>query len=414
MEAEAWYVGCACDRRYVAHTATMLASIDINGKLPEARVLVAGFGLTEEDHKIIRAGAGSLARGMIIHEVADDHIKPIGATKWTAEYPPAVVGRLFLADLIREGGARLLTIDSDVIVNVSLRPLFQMDLFGSYVAACHDVPRQEDLNYFNSGIMLFDVDEYKRFNVAQRALDWLRNQNGRVLFPDQDALNHVVGHIWSRLDHRWNFHCNYGEQRAVTSNDYERSYIAHFAANKPWNDPTHPGRPLYQHYREELGRRLELEAKLADKSDAAYVATAFQVLLGRAPRDAEEFIAFAGLGAKETIVSIVKSREFLSDVLLPWIMREPWSSNIFPGVPEEVHRLWAEQRLNLSAHSVEEVKSARSWATLLAPILRDPSFRRWSSNVYLMALADLIRSHLEGRERVTTAQATEKRFNNSK
>lgn len=390
MESNAWYVGCACDRGYVNHTATMLASIDINGKVPEAKILVAGFGLTEEDRAILRAGAGNLSRGMIIHDVTEDHISTIGTASWTDEYPPAVIGRLFLADLVEEKGARLLTIDSDVIVNVSLRPLFEMDLFGSYVAACHDVPREEDPDYFNSGIMLIDVERYKQFDVAKRSLNWLSQQGSRVLFPDQDALNHVVGHIWSRLDHRWNFHCNYGEQRAVTSNDYERSYIAHFAAKKPWNDPTHPGLPLYRRYREELSRRIELEGRLADKSDAMFVSAAFQVLLGRQPRDEAEIELFSDLGAKATITRIVKSDEFLTHVLLPYTFGEAWSSDRYAGQPNDAHRAWAKQRLNLSLSARQTLDSAVGWPNFVKAILHDPGFRRWSSNVHLMRLADKV------------------------
>jgi lipopolysaccharide biosynthesis glycosyltransferase len=378
----------------------MLASLDMNGKVPEAGVLVAGFGLTDEDHKTLKAGAGALAGRMIIHEVDERLINPIDSTSWTADYPPAVIGRLFLADLIRAAGARLLTIDSDMIINVSLRPLFEMELLGSYVAACHDVPRHEDLDYFNSGIMLLDVDRYKKFDVAQRSLDWLANQDGPVTFPDQDALNTIVGHIWHRLDHRWNFHCNYGEHRAVTANDYERAYVAHFAARKPWDDPTHPGLPLYRFYREELSRRMVMQAKLADVADATFVATSFQVLLGRLPADMTEYSSFTELGARAVVTKIVKSSEFLSEVLLPLITGDKPSSHRFHGQPSSFHVLWAAQRLNLTGATVREITDIQSWIDLLSTILCDKGFRAWSSNVQLMHLADAVKSKW-------TAQANE-------
>jgi hypothetical protein len=41
------YIGCACDRKFVEPTAVMLTSLDVNGDVPEATILIAGFELTD-------------------------------------------------------------------------------------------------------------------------------------------------------------------------------------------------------------------------------------------------------------------------------------------------------------------------------------------------------------------------------
>ena len=253
------FIACACDRKFVEPTATMLASVDMNGDVPDAVVLLAGFGLDDLDRATLRAGAGRLGRRMRFLDITRETLRSLDTTGYTDAYPLPVLGRLLVVDHIDVPGARLLTLDSDMIVNGSLRPLVELDLGDTYFAAVHDLPRSYDLSYFNSGLTVSEVDSYRRHDVAGRALTWLAEQTDHPKFPDQDALNHVLEDRWHRLDPTWNHFCyapNHFEPE-----DWEAGKVSHFAGPKPWNQPGHGGERLYYRYNGELHRRLA-EAKV--------------------------------------------------------------------------------------------------------------------------------------------------------
>lgn len=252
------FIGCATDAKFVEPTAVMLSTVDLNGNVSDATVMVAAFELDEEQKNIIRIASGRLAERLRFVEVNEEMLSDIGY-RFTEQYPPAVLGRLFLAEYISKGAARLLTLDSDMIINASLEPLFDLDMEGEYFAAVHDFPRHHDTNYFNSGMTLSDVDSYKYYDVGRRCLKWLA-EHPNVDLPDQDALNSIVGDSWYRLDHCWNRHLIDG--RRMKLHDYESARIAHFADRKPWDHANHAGGKLYNRYLVKLRDRLELTSHL--------------------------------------------------------------------------------------------------------------------------------------------------------
>ena len=246
------FIGCATNRKFVEHTAVMLTSLDMNGAVPDARIILAGFNLQQDDHTILRAAVGQ--HDLRIVDVTRDMLEEVHPHRFTTWYPLSVLGRLLVADYVDVPGARMVTLDSDMIVNESLQLLVNRDLGEHYFAAAHDAPRFHDLNYFNSGLTLFDVDTYQYWNVGHRSLQWIGEQEHQPGYPDQDALNAVVGHLWHRLARTWNYF-NY-ENSGFVPEDYELCRVAHFAGPKPWHFEHHPGLMLYQRYLEQLHYRL--------------------------------------------------------------------------------------------------------------------------------------------------------------
>ncbi len=152
------FVGCATDRAFVDPTCAMLSSLDDNGGVPEASVLVAGFGLEAKDRLALQASAGGLGPTMRFVDI--DPRSPKIVAMPTFSFPLPLLGRLILPREITDRHARLLLIDSDMIVNWSVRPLFNMDMQGRPLAAIwdplaehivRDLGRIPDPNYFNAG-----------------------------------------------------------------------------------------------------------------------------------------------------------------------------------------------------------------------------------------------------------------------
>lgn len=408
----------------------MLCSVDVNGEVPEATVLLAAFGLDEMDRAVLRAGAGRLGRRMRFLDITRDMLHAVDKGGYTDSYPLPVLGRLFLADHVEVPGARLLTLDSDMVVNRSLRPLVDLDLGDEFFAAIHDPPRGHDLNYFNSGLTMFDVDAYRRHNIAARSLQWLAEQDEHPRFPDQDALNTVVGDRWHRLDRTWNYFCY--SPLHFEPETWEIGNVAHFAGPKPWDIPGHAGERVYYRHNDELRRRVaravngslcweaagfwsrvrlalrgEGAASVAvdrpepaplpsstgpatlpadaagdgtaptPQSDTAgrdFVATCYEVFLGRELEDDRVAFDRAGLGAARVVATVIGSEEFRSNVQRPLGAGRPYPPHLFATPPSRRQRHWMAERLPLDETTREALLAVADWRGAHRLVLGDPAF----------------------------------------
>lgn len=152
-------------------------------------------------------------------------------------------------------------LDCDVLVRQNLADLWNADLGGHSILAVQDmvVPTvssrfgladhaargmARDAPYFNAGVMLVDLERWRRREVAPRAFDYLRERGDRTFFFDQDALNAVLADDWGPLDPRWNQIASvagrrFYRPRHLDAQTYagvvEDPWIVHFAGFwKPW------------------------------------------------------------------------------------------------------------------------------------------------------------------------------------
>ncbi len=358
-----WFVGCACDRKFVQHTAVMLTSLSINGDIPEATILVAAFQLNDADRAVLRAGAGQMADRMRFIDITREMSQDVDTERFTDGYPVAVLGRLFIPYYIYTPGGRLLTLDSDMIINAGVSSLFCMDLVDDFFAATQDYPREYDLDYFNSGMMLTDVDGYKLHDIGRRSLRWLAAQSNHPLLPDQDALNETVGSHWYRLERTWNFYDNVN----ATTEDFEAAAIAHFASHpKPWDEIDHPGRPLYNQYLSILIYREGCKLLKAPNPARDLIATGYEVLLGRQLENDTVAMERGHWPPIQILRSLAQSSEFKDNVLDRILTGRPFPPGLFEGEPTIRQKFWAADELPLELETRGRVATSDSWLSLLS------------------------------------------------
>lgn len=156
--------------------------------------------------------------------------------------------KLMLGQWLPPEVGRALWLDVDLLVLRELTALWESDLndwialaapdalvpfvssrFGVAAYRELDLPAQE--KYFNAGVLLIDVDLWRREQVMERAFDYLRRFGDRVFFWDQEALNAVLTGRWGRLDPRW----NWNPIVDCLTNFPADPFIVHFSGNlKPW------------------------------------------------------------------------------------------------------------------------------------------------------------------------------------
>lgn len=155
------------------------------------------------------------------------HLHPVGdQLRDFADSPiPGAVTRLLLADYLPPTLDRVLYLDLDLLVEGSLLPLWQMELDGHPLAAVSDpfarrrffwaarlaqdaqaagLSRCPTEPYFNSGVMLIDLAQWRREQVGTRAIALLRAHPDGFPLEDQDALNLILQGRILALSPRWN------------------------------------------------------------------------------------------------------------------------------------------------------------------------------------------------------------------
>jgi lipopolysaccharide biosynthesis glycosyltransferase len=180
----------------------------------------------------------------------------------------ATFARLLAAEAVPTGVARLVYLDADLLLRRSIGPLFEVDLQGCALAACVDLntptvgqglhardrvdvdPRS---SYFNAGVLVIDVDMWKREQLTERALRVIQQHEGHLPLGDQDVLNILLHECWHRLPAEWNLLWGGWGRRPdparVTGtplDEFEHARrdpaIVHFAGSlKPWH-PRYGGR----------------------------------------------------------------------------------------------------------------------------------------------------------------------------
>jgi hypothetical protein len=133
--------------------------------------------------------------------------------------------------------------DSDVIVRCDITELWNQSIEGHVIAAVLDdgiktvsgekglptwrnIGLEPDTPYFNSGVMLIDIDRWRDLAIGCRAMKYLETYTDQLVFADQDALNAVIAGDWRHLDPRWN----------VTSGSYRRYREAKFLRESEAHD----------------------------------------------------------------------------------------------------------------------------------------------------------------------------------
>ena len=185
--------------------------------------------------------------------------------------------RLFFTDYVEDDVERLLYLDCDTIICADLSELFETPMQSSPAAVVLDslsayYKKELELGandgYFNSGVVLFDVKNWKEQNCRERIIDTICNTELPIVNPDQDVLNLVLREQKTILPPKYNFqttHQVYSDKSyfkvymkegyysaSEIEKDREAPVILHayrFLGQFPWHkNAIHPWRDLFWDY----------------------------------------------------------------------------------------------------------------------------------------------------------------------
>ncbi|WP_405940058.1 glycosyltransferase family 8 protein [Streptomyces sp. NBC_00726] len=133
----------------------------------------------------------------------------------------ATYARLLLPQLLPESWSKVIYLDADTITLSSFDALWELDLGGLAVGAVIDpfnpligsprgvqcweeVGLDPDAPYFNAGMLVINLDVWRRERVAARALAYVESHADCIGLLDQEALNAIVNGEFLAVDESWN------------------------------------------------------------------------------------------------------------------------------------------------------------------------------------------------------------------
>ena len=178
----------------------------------------------------------------------------------------AIFYRIMIPEIFKNLN-RILYIDGDTLVMGDLFEFFNTKFDSNTNMAMvvdrfswgHQKERLSLSNYFNSGVILFDIKKSKQDNFINKCIDWLRNNPDKAIYPDQDAINCVCNGKILRID---NIH-----NKMVCDDDnitnIDNAKIVHFLSEiKPWHSKSHSKfNRIYLQYAPQISDKIYIRIK---------------------------------------------------------------------------------------------------------------------------------------------------------
>jgi lipopolysaccharide biosynthesis glycosyltransferase len=254
----------ATDKNYIQHLCAALVSLLENNKDLCIDIYIISSGMSNKSYRNIKEITDKYNCTVKHIVISDKLFTTLAVTH--PYYPKGTYYRLLIPELIDT--EKILYLDSDIIVNGSIKELYEQDLNNYYVCAIEDpgFDRHDQLKmniaskYFNSGMMLINLALWKTSGLQKKVIDFIENNPQAVLFPDQCGLNSIINGQWKKVPLKYN------QQSSIFSPAFEEQFdsfskaeldeaknnpvIIHYTSgSKPWHSTnTHPYKYLYWKY----------------------------------------------------------------------------------------------------------------------------------------------------------------------
>jgi lipopolysaccharide biosynthesis glycosyltransferase len=175
---------------------------------------------------------------------------------------------------------RLIYLDCDVLVLRDLSELFDIELSRGKILAA--VPDSETLTlsddsytlagamnlpadgrYFNSGVMLLNLNELRKENFTEKSLEFFKSRKGYYRFHDQSAFNFLLHGRIDELPEHW----NRASWRFDEQEDNSLDCILHYTSSAPWLGGTRgPAQVLFERFALDAGLPVNQQTAAFKKS----------------------------------------------------------------------------------------------------------------------------------------------------
>jgi lipopolysaccharide biosynthesis glycosyltransferase len=261
---------------YARHLGVSLYSLlEHNKEADKIHIYILSMGLSEEiKNRLLGIGA-QFERQVTVLELGDLKER-FSYEVDTGGFDLSIMARLFVGEVLPLTEDRVLYLDCDTAVCSSLKRLWEMDLDSCMVGAVMEptiypavkktIGLLPEDPYFNSGVLLIDLNRWRKENAQKLLLDFYSSRGGKLFAGDQDTINGALKGRIKPLPPRYNFFTNYRYFRyshltklssvyqTITKKSFQEAkkhpVILHYMGDeRPWKKGNlNHYRKVYDHY----------------------------------------------------------------------------------------------------------------------------------------------------------------------
>lgn len=269
---------CCTDNNFVMPCGVMLKSLCVNNQADSIHIyIVIDASVTEENQNKIRNVVEEGEKGLhhvsfiLVNDKIIENYPSIG--KVNPHVSKATYYRLLMADYLPQNIDKILYLDCDMIIEKSLRELWNVDLKDKAIAGVIDQCDRAINNYnrlryspaehyVNAGMLLINLSYWREKCLSKVFLDYMTNNAERIRFHDQDVINAVLYNKKILLPLKYNVQTSFYHKIDFVEFDYwevakelelaiKNPVILHYSSGlKPWYQGCmHPMRNRFIEYK---------------------------------------------------------------------------------------------------------------------------------------------------------------------
>lgn len=205
----------ACDDNFAQHAAiTLMSAYESTKDNKIIRSVILDGGISETKKQKIIDTMKKYDADITFIKMDADIFKKMYTSH---QYSVATYYRLSLPYLL-ENVSKCIYVDCDLLFYDDIKKLWDVDLNGHPLGAIEDIglttskkgliEKQKDIGlkrdslYFNAGVIIMDLEQWRKNNYSEKAIELALNNNFKS--HDQDVLNKIFMDNWEQIDFRWN------------------------------------------------------------------------------------------------------------------------------------------------------------------------------------------------------------------
>lgn len=226
----------ACDNNYSKYAGVVIASaLASSNKDDLLHFYILDGGITEENKTKIKELRSIKDCEINFVKIDNEMFSDYLSVKTHSYISIPAYYRLKIATLL-PNLSRIIYFDCDVVINSSLKTLFNVEMTNYPFAGVKDINKRvlkKNPNYVNSGVLVMDLDNIRKFNLENKIYNWTKEHFDEIKMGDQEIINEVCKNQIKIVDDEWNVQSsNFTNRSSYTKNPKVIHYVAR---KKPWH-----------------------------------------------------------------------------------------------------------------------------------------------------------------------------------
>jgi lipopolysaccharide biosynthesis glycosyltransferase len=237
------------DDNYAQHLGVMLFSLLDNSKYNNLKnIYIIDDNISQINKTKLRNTVQQFGAKIIFKQINNEKYKNF---KVSNHISLATYYRISIPEIVDSSIKKVIYLDCDLIVKNDICELWQTDI-SDYCIGAVEIPKSDrpfhlglplDSGYFNSGVMVINLEKWRKDNISDKVVDYLKENKEKILLWDQDGLNAILFYKWQQVHPKWNlqtkfFKINYDKMN-LKDQEYlesiENPSIIHYTgSSKPW------------------------------------------------------------------------------------------------------------------------------------------------------------------------------------